>query len=103
MMKRIYPILILLFFAGKTLTAQTLDVHFNGLGFLDNHEYKEFVNRSRTYSGTRLDLDFGLNVDSVNRFVVGANALHEFGAHPFFGKVDPVAYYQYHSQHWPIE
>jgi hypothetical protein len=99
MIKRLYPILILLLFA-KTLTAQTVDIHFNGLGFLDNHEYKEFVSRSRTYSGTRLALDFGLNVDSVNRFVVGVNGLHEFGAHPFFGKADPVAYYQYHSQHW---
>ena len=99
MIKKIYLLIALttLTIAAK---AQTLDVHFNGLGFLDNREYKEFVARSRTYSGTRLNLDFGLNLDSLNSFVVGVNGLHEFGAKPFFGKVDPVAYYQYKSSRW---
>ena len=80
--------------------AQTVDVHFNGFGFLDNREYKAFIPRSRTYSGTRTQLDFGLNLDSVNHFIVGANAIHEFGAQPFFVKVNPVAYYSYESHHW---
>ena len=62
----------------------TLDVNFNGLGFMDNREYKDFVARSRTYSGTRTALDFGLNIDSLNHFVVGVNAIHEFGAHLIF-------------------
>jgi len=100
MIKKLY-FLIILFCAVTTASiAQTIDVHFNGLGFLDNHEYKEFIARSRTYSGTRTALDFGLNLDTLNSFVVGANGLHEFGAKPFFGQFDPVFYYQYKSTNW---
>src|ERR1700761_2190638 len=101
MFKKVY--LFILFSVITTTAAiaqQTLDINFNGLGFLDNREYKAFVPRSRTYSGTRTTLDFGLNLDSLNHFVVGVNALHEFGAIPFFGKVDPVAYYEFKSAHW---
>lgn len=100
MIKRICLFLSFGLLTSFAVKAQSVDVHFNGLGFLDNHEYKEFVDRSHTYSGTRLALDFGLNLDTLNRFVVGVNGLHEFGAKPFFGKVDPVAYYQYTSPNW---
>ena len=100
MIKKVYVLALLFLTVGTAALAQTVDVHFNGLGFLDNREYKEFVERSRTYSGTRTALDFGLNLDTLNSFVVGVNALHEFGAHPFFGKVDPVAYYRYKSAQW---
>jgi hypothetical protein len=101
MIKKIYPIIIILFcLSAPAVKAQTIDVHFNGLGFLDNHEYKEFVERSRTYSGTRTTLDFGLNLDTMNRFVVGVNGLHEFGAKPFFGQVNPVFYYQFTNANW---
>lgn len=100
MIKKYYLLFIAFCLTAITAQAQTVDVHFNGLGFLDNHEYKEFVERSRTYSGTRVALDFGLNLDSNNRFVAGVNGLHEFGAKPFFGKVDPVFYYQYTSSKW---
>jgi len=82
------------------LAQHSLDIHFNGLGFLDNREYKAFTGRSRTYSGTRLALDVGLNLDSLNSFIVGANGLHEFGAQPFFVKVNPVAYYKFESRNW---
>ncbi|MBD1393086.1 hypothetical protein [Mucilaginibacter glaciei] len=99
MIKKLYFI-ILLCFATRAVTAQTVDVHFNGLGFFDNREYKEFVLRSRTYSGTRLNLDVGLNLDSVHHFIVGVNALHEFGANPFFVKVNPVAYYSFTGKNW---
>ncbi|QQL49880.1 hypothetical protein [Mucilaginibacter ginkgonis] len=88
------------FFTVVTVRAQSLDVHFNGFGFLDNREYKAFVERSRTYSGARTTLDLGLNADSLNHFRVGVNAIHEFGAQPYFLKVDPVAYYSYESHHW---
>ncbi|MEO6520914.1 MAG: hypothetical protein ABIN91_04495 [Mucilaginibacter sp.] len=81
----------------------SLDVHFNALAFLDNREYSAFVPRSRTYSGTRTTLDFGIHLDSLNRFVFGANAIHEFGAMPHFLKVDPVAYYQYESNKWTFK
>lgn len=84
--------------AGKA--QQNVDINFTGLGFLDNREYKAFTDRSRTYSGTRLALDFGLNLDSLNHFIVGANAIHEFGAKPYFLKVDPVAYYEFKSRNW---
>jgi len=100
MIKKLYPLILLLVVIGGRSNAQTVDIHFNALGFLDNHEYKEFEARSHTYSGTRLLLDFGLHLDSLNSFIVGANALHEFGAQPFFGKVDPVAYYRYKSANW---
>jgi hypothetical protein len=101
MNKKFYFITILSFFISAVSIAQTtIDVNFNGLGFLDNREYKDFVARSRTYSGTRTALDFGLNVDSLNHFIVGANAIHEFGAMPYFLKVDPVAYYSFKNKNW---
>src|SRR6202012_2204100 len=89
-----------LFISALAVAQTTLDVDFNGLGFLDNREYKDFIARSRTYSGTRTALDFGLNIDSLNSFRVGANAIHEFGAIPYFLKVDPIAYYSFHNKNW---
>jgi hypothetical protein len=101
MNKKLY---LILFFAvvsvAKVAAQTTLDVNFNGLGFLDNREYKDFVPRSRTYSGMRTELDLGLNVDSMNHFVVGANAIHEFGAQPYFLTVNPVAYYNFTGKSW---
>lgn len=101
MIKKLYLLILLTFITSAAAIAQTtLDVNFNGLGFLDNREYKDFILRSRTYSGTRTALDFGLNVDSANSFVVGSNAIHEFGAQPYFLKVDPIAYYKFHNKNW---
>ncbi len=81
-------------------TPGSLDIHFNGFGFFDNREYKAFTERSRTYSGVRTALDLGLNLDSLNHFIVGVNGIHEFGAVPYFLRVDPVAYYKFESHHW---
>jgi hypothetical protein len=101
MTKKFYLIALFSLFSSAIAVAQTtLDVNFNGLGFLDNREYKDFIARSRTYSGTRTALDFGLNIDSLNSFVVGANAIHEFGAKQYFLKVDPVAYYKFNNKNW---
>lgn len=101
MLKRLYLILLLSVITGTaTLAQQSLDINFNGFGFLDNREYKAFIPRSHTYSGTRIALDLGLNLDSLNHFIVGANALHEFGSGSFFRKVDPIAYYQYTGNNW---
>jgi hypothetical protein len=100
MIKKIYFVLSLIILTGGALSAQTVDVHFNGMGFFDNREYKEFKLRSRTYSGVRTSLDFGLNIDSTNHFVVGVNALHEFGGKPFFVNVDPVIYYSHTGKNW---
>src|SRR5476651_1101583 len=86
--------------ATVSLAQQSVDVNFNGLGYLDNREYKAFIPRSRTYSGMRTTLDFGLNLDSLNHFIVGVNGLHEFGAQPYFGNVAPVAYYSFQSKNW---
>jgi hypothetical protein len=101
MIKKLY---VLVFFSLLTSTAaiaqQSLDINFSGLGFLDNREYKDFVARSRTYSGMRTSLDLGLNIDSVNHFIVGVTAIHEFGAVPFYLKVSPIAYYHYKSKNW---
>jgi hypothetical protein len=100
MIKKIYFIILVSILTARSVSAQTVDIHFNGMGFLDNREYKEFVLRSRTYSGTRLALDVGLNLDSVHHFIVGVNGLHEFGASPFFLKVNPVAYYSFTGKSW---
>jgi hypothetical protein len=100
MNKKFYLIIFCLLISGLVKAQQSLDVNFNGFGFLDNREYRAFTERSRTYSGTRLALDVGLNLDSVNRFVVGINGIHEWGAKPYFLKVDPIAYYQYGSKKW---
>jgi hypothetical protein len=100
MIKRLYFIIFIFSVTITGALAQSVDVHFNGLGFLDNREYKDFVERSRTYSGTRVALDFGLNLDSLNHFVVGVNGIHEFGAMPFFLNVVPVFYYKYESKNW---
>ena len=99
-MKKFYLTLLVCIITATVSLAQTIDVDFNGLGFLDNREYKDFVARSRTYSGTRTALDFGLNIDSLNHFIVGVNTMHEFGAIPFFIKVDPIAYYHFQRAHW---
>ncbi len=99
-MKKLYFTLLISVITSAASLAQTLDVNVSALGFLDNREYKDFVARSRTYSGTRTALDFGINIDSLNHFVFGANGLHEFGAVPFFGQVDPIAYYKYKSRNW---
>jgi hypothetical protein len=100
MIKRLYFTIFISIITATATWAQTVDMGFSGLGFLDNREYKDFVARSRTYSGTRVALDFGINIDSLNHFVVGANGIHEFGAEPFFLKVDPVAYYKFKSSTW---
>ncbi|HVW94659.1 MAG TPA: hypothetical protein VHA56_01655 [Mucilaginibacter sp.] len=100
MIKRLYVVVLLLSITSTSSFAQSLDIHFNGLGFLDNREYKDFVARSRTYSGTRVALDLGLNLDSVNHFIVGVNGIHEFGAKPYFFKVNPVAYYKFENRNW---
>jgi len=100
MYKKIYLVLIVTVLVSRAAIAQTVDVHFNGLGFFDNREYKDFISRSRTYSGTRLALDVGLNLDSTNHFIVGVNALHEFGGNPFFRRVNPVAYYSHTGKNW---
>jgi hypothetical protein len=101
MFKKVYLFVFITAISAATALAQeSVDINFNGLGFLDNREYKAFIPRSRTYSGTRSAFDFGLNTDSLNHFVVGANMLHEFGAIPFFVDVAPVAYYKFQSQTW---
>jgi hypothetical protein len=101
MSKKIYLFICVATLITSAARAQeSVDVNFNGLGFLDNREYKAFIPRSRTYSGTRTAFDFGLNLDSLNHFVVGVNGLHEFGAKPFWGDVAPVAYYNYTGKNW---
>jgi hypothetical protein len=99
-MKKLYFLILVTVISFNTSFAQTIDVNFSGLAFLDNREYKDFVPRSRTYSGTRTALDFGINIDSLNHFVVGVNTMHEFGAVPFFIKADPIVYYQFESKNW---
>jgi len=99
-MKKLYLLILVAAMSCKGVFAQTVDVNFSGLAFLDNREYKDFIPRSRTYSGTRTAFDMGLNIDSLNHFVVGVNTMHEFGAIPFFIKADPVVYYRYESKNW---
>jgi len=100
MIKNFYLLTICLFLTLAARAQQSVDVNFNGFSFLDNREYKAFTERSRTYSGTRLALDFGLNLDSLNHFVVGINGIHEWGAKPYFLRVDPVAYYKFENSKW---
>lgn len=95
-----FLVTVVFFLITRSTLGQTLDLNFNGLSFLDNREYKEFVGRSRTYSGTRIALDIGVNLDSLNSFRVGINSLHEFGAKPFFIKTDPTIYYQFRNLNW---
>ncbi|HAL83812.1 MAG TPA: hypothetical protein DCO83_17530 [Mucilaginibacter sp.] len=85
---------------GKTNTTNTIDIHFNGFAFLDDHEYDALIPLRKTISGTRTEIDLGYNVDSLNHFVVGVNPLHEFGGVPYFVMVNPVAYYTYTGKHW---
>lgn len=100
MKKALYLFILILTIAGRSAFGQDVDIHFNGSIFFDNREYKEFPERSRTYSGTRLALDVGLNLDSANHFVAGINALHEFGGNPFFRRVNPVAYFKHNGKNW---
>jgi hypothetical protein len=101
MIKKLYLLVILsVLTTGASFAQDSLDVHFNGLGWLDNREYKAFIPRSRTYSGTRTELDFGLHVDTAKTFIIGTNAIHEFGAQPYFLNAVPVAYYHFQSKKW---
>jgi hypothetical protein len=100
MIKKIYLFLLTTILTAGAASAQNVDFHLNGMGFFDNREYKEFVTRSRTYSGVRITADVGFNIDSNNHFIFGANALHEFGGNPFFLRVNPVAYYSYTGKNW---
>ena len=100
MFKKLLLVTFLVTLFTRAAFAQTVDLHFNGSIFFDNREYKESTVRSRTYSGTRLALDVGVNLDSVNSFVFGANGLHEFGAKPYFLKVNPVAYFTHNGKNW---
>src|ERR1700744_3929493 len=99
-MKKLYFTILISIITGTAALAQSVDMDFSGLGFLDNREYKDFVARSRTYSGMRTAFDVGINIDSLNHFVVGANGIHEFGAVPFFLKVNPTAYYKFDNKKW---
>jgi hypothetical protein len=100
MIKKIYLFLLTTILTAGAASAQNVDFHLNGMGFFDNREYKEFVTRSRTYSGVRITADVGFNIDSNNHFIFGANALHEFGGNPFFLRVNPVAYYSFTGKNW---
>lgn len=86
--------------SGNAYKPHSLDIHFNGFAFLDDHEYDALIPLRKTISGTRTAIDIGLNIDSSNHFIVGTNALHEFGAVPYFLKVNPVAYYSYTDKYW---
>lgn len=118
MIKKVYLIIFISFFVFSAAYAQqtivsdtakkiasqykpyTLDIHFNGVAFLDDHEYDALIPLRKTISGTRTEIDLGLNIDSLNIFAVGTNALHEFGGVPYFVNVDPVAYYRYKNKDW---
>lgn len=109
-MKRTGTIIFISFAAVLSAHAQTgktgsnkagsLDIHFNGFAFLDDHEYDALIPLRKTISGTRTAIDIGYHVDSLNHFIVGTNALHEFGAKPYFLTANPVAYYSYTGKHW---
>jgi len=86
--------------SGTANGYNTIDIHFNGFAFLDDHEYDALIPLRKTISGTRTEIDMGYNVDTLNHFVVGVNPLHEFGGIPFYVQVNPVAYYSYTGQHW---
>lgn len=100
----LFPILLLfpaISFAQKT---SSLDVNVNGLGFMDNREYSAFVERSRTYFGARIALDFGINLaDSTHHFRFGANGIHEFGEKPYMSRINPIVYYQYTKKGWQFD
>ncbi|HEY5325792.1 MAG TPA: hypothetical protein VIJ27_02235 [Mucilaginibacter sp.] len=85
---------------GAANNNNTIDIHFNGFAFLDDHEFDALIPLRKTISGTRTEFDMGYNVDSLNHFVVGVNPLHEFGGVPYFVEVNPVAYYSYTGKHW---
>jgi hypothetical protein len=98
MVKNFLRIVFFVLVSTNVFAQGSLDVHFNGLGYMDNREYSAFIERSRTYSGTRTQLDFGVNLDTLNHFVVGANGRYEFGARVY--TVDPVAYYNFTGEKW---
>ncbi|QXV65355.1 hypothetical protein INP83_20160 [Mucilaginibacter sp. 21P] len=100
MIKKLQLLSFFLILTTIAAKAQNVDFHLNGFGFFDNREYKEFPERSRTYSGVRTTIDLGFNLDSNNHFIAGANMLHEFGGKPFFVKVDPTIYYSFTNKNW---
>lgn len=80
------------------LTAQK-QVNYNLFvhSFCDNREYFNTVQYPQTIFGTRISPTISLHTDSAQQFVMGVNALREFGASHsgLLNQIDPIAYYQY--------
>lgn len=92
-------VFLLFFIVGKT-NAQKLEGSLSLHTFADNREYAKSGRFSQTIFGLRLSPEIGLLLDSVHRFRVGFNALHEFGSPKFTNHIDPVAYYEFDKQNW---
>lgn len=80
--------------------AQVFESKVNLHVFVDNREYAKSNRFSQTIFGARLAPEFGVLLDSVNRFRVGVNLLHEFGSPKAINNVSPIAYYQYAGDKW---
>lgn len=103
-MKFFYRIFLFfaLLFLGISSNAQELEGVLNFHGFVDNREYAKSNRYSQTIFGSRISPEIGVVIDSTHRIRIGVNALQEFGDKNFFGKVDPVVYYQYQKKNWNL-
>ncbi len=92
-MRSIY-IAFLILFSAFYAQSQNLEWNVNLHGFADNREYANSNRYSQTIFGARFSPGVGLMLDSIHRFRVGFNVLHELGSKKFLGQSDPVLYYQ---------
>ncbi|HYK77768.1 MAG TPA: hypothetical protein VEV16_12395 [Daejeonella sp.] len=97
---RFFYLLILFSVSCNLAFGQEVEGNVNFHTFADNREYAHSNRFSQTIFGARFSPEVGLRIDSVHRFRIGFNALHEFGSPKFAVKTDPVAYYQYQKQNW---
>lgn len=94
-MRFFYFLISFLILTSYQTYSQELEWDINLHTFADNREYGKSYRTSQSILGARFAPELGLRLDSMHRFRVGFNVLHEFGSRDFIGQSSPILYYQY--------
>jgi hypothetical protein len=93
---------VLLTLSLLSVMAQELDYDAGLWNFVDNREYANQRDRSKTYLATQAWAEVGFRIDSMHRFMVGLNYLYEYGSHNALQYAFPIAYYHGHYKAWDL-
>jgi hypothetical protein len=99
-MKRVLPVVFILFIVVSEGSAQEKTWNVGLFSFFDNVEFGgSAVKIPQTMSGIMLAPEAGLRWDSVHSIVAGVNIMHEFGSVVAIDNFYPTAYYKYNNDH----